>query len=193
MKASNPSPLLRIRLPLILAPILAPFLALTALPTGVLAARTQSNQARGPRAPSTSASTKKIKITKSYVISAILPRQGIPLASYRPRPLRVFGHRPRATVCPDPAVLRRIIRKARRDLSRCYRKHLLSRHPKRQGRVVVGFTINTRGRVTAVRVRRSALRDRPTERCLARVLGKLRFPALGAIIHVVYPFFFRPK
>lgn len=173
MTASNPSTCFRILLRLL--PALTLVLALTALP------------------PKAGTAAKKIKISKPYVVSSILHRRSIPLANYHPRPLRVFGNRSRATVCPDPSIIRRYIRKARRELSSCYRRLVLSRHPKRQGRVEVGFTINPRGRVTAVRVRRSALRDRPTERCLAQVLGKLRFPAINAIIHVIYPFYFRPR
>jgi len=127
------------------------------------------------------------------VVTGYDHRRALPIGKYRPHPPRVFGTRHRATVCPDPGAIRRVILKHLAPLRRCLKSHVLARDPNRAGRVVVTFTIGTEGRVTAVRILRSGLADKPTERCLARALGRMRFAKLHVIIHVTYPYLFKPR
>jgi hypothetical protein len=127
------------------------------------------------------------------LITGYKHHRALPLAQYKPKQPKVFGKRLRATVCPDLSIYRRVIRKHLGPLRTCYRKHALARDPKRAGRVVARFTIDISGKVAAVSIRRSDLADKPTERCLATVLGRMRFPKLYAIVHVIYPFLFKPR
>ena len=137
--------------------------------------------------------TQKLKISSPYVVTGYTHGRALPIGKYTPKRPRVFGKQHRGTVCPDPGIIRRVIRKHLVRIRRCYKKHALARDPKRSGRVVVVFTIGMAGKVRAVRVRRSGLADKPTERCLIKVLGRMRFPKLYGIVHVTYPLLFKPR
>jgi TonB family protein len=75
----------------------------------------------------------------------------------------------------------------------CYERQLAVQ-PKLQGRVALEFTIDAKGRVTAVRIRETSLNNDATEKCMERVAGRLVFPkpAGGGVVTVIYPFIFRP-
>lgn len=127
------------------------------------------------------------------LITGYTHHRALPFGNYKPKRPRVFGMRHRVTVCPDPTAIRRVIRKHLGPVRKCYQKHALAQDPKRAGRVVVTFTIAIGGKVVAVSIRHSGLAHKPTERCLATVLGRMRFPKLHGIVHVTYPFVFKPR
>jgi TonB family protein len=92
-----------------------------------------------------------------------------------------------------PAVIRRVIRRGLGPIRYCYEKALL-RRPKLAGRVVVHFTISSRGRVQSSRVKSSTLGAPKVAHCVAARVRRLVFPAPlgGGIVKVNYPFVFKP-
>lgn len=96
-----------------------------------------------------------------------------------------------AGASPDPSVIRREIRAHMADLRACYAK-ALEKDPKLEGKVVAVFVIGATGAVTE-----STASGLPgVDACIARVIGRLKFPpppAAKGPVKISYPFLFRPR
>ena len=93
---------------------------------------------------------------------------------------------------------RRVIRRHLQRFQTCYEHNgLLNRVPAR-GTVVLGYRIAESGVVLAAWIVRSSLADRDTERCLLRVVMRIRFRGVGedpccrGIREIRYPLRFTP-
>ncbi len=99
--------------------------------------------------------------------------------------------KPRATICIDPAIIRRVIRQHLPEISRCYERQL-RRTPKLAGTATAMFVVRADGRVVqpAVRGMTAGLGA-----CIARALEGVRFPPIpgGGTVTVSYPFMFAPQ
>lgn len=98
--------------------------------------------------------------------------------------------RPKATICIDPAIIRRVIRQHLAEISRCYERQL-RRTPKLAATASTMFVVRADGRVVA-----PAVRGVPAElgACIANALAAVRFPKIpgGGTVSVSYPFTFSP-
>lgn len=105
-------------------------------------------------------------------------------ASVRFGSTRVEGNLP-------PEVVQRIVRQNFGRLRACY-EAALRIHPTLRGRVVVDFTIGTRGEVTRVAAG-GDLPHQPTITCVSRAFHGLTFPQPeGGIVKVSYPIVLAP-
>jgi TonB family protein len=88
--------------------------------------------------------------------------------------------------------IRSVVRRQIRSIRRVYETQL-KRNPNLRGMLRVRFTIGPTGRVIAVSLPRSTLKNPQLERGIASVVKRWRFPAPkgGGVIHVEYPFVFR--
>ncbi len=104
---------------------------------------------------------------------------------------RVVAGRPLVQGSLDKEIIRRVVRRHRREVRYCYEQELI-KDPYLQGKVTVSFVIQTSGRVTSSVVKSSTLRNNRVERC---VVGKIRRwvfpePKGGGLVRVTYPFVF---
>lgn len=83
----------------------------------------------------------------------------------------------------------KVVRKNKRDINRCYESRLQF-SPGLSGRVTMGFSINSRGRVTSSGARASTIRDRALKDCIASKIRNWKFdkPVNGRTVEVFYPF-----
>lgn len=111
--------------------------------------------------------------------------QGAPIIKKRPVIIGEGGPLPRE-------VIRRVIRTHQPEVRHCYEQQL-TKQPSLAGRVVVKFTIQADGRVSAARVITDTLKTPAVANCLVRRVLTWRFPAPlgGGIVKVSYPFVFR--
>lgn len=79
------------------------------------------------------------------------------------------------------------------QVRRCYETQLKTK-PEIQGLVEMGFEINAKGRLNYAKVRRSTLKDKPTEQCIQQKMMTWQFPKPkgGVTVPVKYPFMLRP-
>lgn len=86
-------------------------------------------------------------------------------------------------------VIRRVIRRHRKEIKYCYSKGL-ARNPALGGKVTVKFTISPKGRVVQAAVSGSTLDDAKVEACITRCVRRWMFPEPegGGIVIVNYPF-----
>ena len=82
---------------------------------------------------------------------------------------------------PDKQVIRRVVKREVTKIFACYELHGLPHAP----RIVVEFTIGTKGRVTFVVA--SGGGDKPVQACIAGVFKRMRFPPPKDVIKVTYP------
>lgn len=89
--------------------------------------------------------------------------------------------------------IRTTIRAHASAIRACY-LNALKTNPKLQGRVIVSFTINAKGRTFLERIRKSSLQHKESERCILSAVRTMRFPKPihGGVVRVNYPFTFRP-
>lgn len=89
----------------------------------------------------------------------------------------------------DKEIVRRIIRKHKGEVQRCYESGLVWQ-PELTGREIVRFTIAATGRVIDSFVESSTLNSPSVERCIADAVRGWEFPKPtgGGIVIVTYPF-----
>lgn len=90
------------------------------------------------------------------------------------------------------AIVQRVVRRNIRRIRLCYEREL-RRDPRREGRVVVRWTIDAEGNVASAEVIETTLNAPSVEQCIVGVIRRLRFPEPpgGGVIHVTYPFILR--
>jgi Ca-activated chloride channel family protein len=105
---------------------------------------------------------------------------------------RLLMGKPMITGSLDKNIIRRVIRRRQRGLRYCYEKGL-TRNPNLGGKLEVTWTIDSKGRVTAVELGESMLKDAKVEGCIVRQIKRWRFPAPkgGGAVKVRYPFIFK--
>lgn len=116
----------------------------------------------------------------------------------RPQPLttpatavRVPSSTPSGTLGRN--VIQRVVSQHMRSVQFCYERELL-KYPGLTGKIVVDWTIGTRGDVTAAKVGFSTLASPGVARCVLRRLRSWRFPRpRGGSVQVRYPFVFRSQ
>lgn len=87
----------------------------------------------------------------------------------------------------DKAIVRRYIKRALPKITYCYEKQLLA-NPELQGTVEAAFLISVNGSVTSSTA--TGLSDE-VNRCIAKVVADIAFPAAADLVEVHYPFVFR--
>lgn len=94
----------------------------------------------------------------------------------------------------DKEIIRRIINQHRSRFKYCYERELI-KNQSLQGKIHVWFQIEPNGRVYKSKISRSTMNNDRVEECLARRVKLLRFPSPkgGGVVHVNYPFIFRPS
>jgi pSer/pThr/pTyr-binding forkhead associated (FHA) protein len=104
---------------------------------------------------------------------------------------QVVPGRPVVTGSLDKEIIRRVIRKHRREIAFCYEKEL-QKNKNLAGRIKVKFTISGTGDVIAAMVRSSTLKNRAVESCVTSKIRRWVFPEPkgGGIVVVNYPFNF---
>ncbi len=100
---------------------------------------------------------------------------------------------PRSSSDIDKALVRRIVRSHINEVRGCYNQGL-ARNPGLGGRVEVSFVIMPNGRVASSTVGKSSLRDQKTSQCIAKAVGRWKFPRVataGSPVTIHYPFVLR--
>lgn len=94
---------------------------------------------------------------------------------------------------PNKAVIRRVLRRHITPAARlCYAMAVKRKGPRFQGRMLVRFSINPRGRVSSAKMAQS-IGDATMDRCVAKAFLSTRFPRLqGGLVIVNYPLVFHP-
>lgn len=94
----------------------------------------------------------------------------------------------------DAFVVRQKIQKDLPKINRCY-EAALRYEPELAGKVSVRFAIVRSGYVKAMRVIENTTGNDHVERCVARVLGGIRFPRrrTGKSLRFTFPFVFAPQ
>ena len=94
----------------------------------------------------------------------------------------------------DAFVVREMIRKDLPKINRCY-ESALRYEPELTGKVKVRFAVMRKGSVQAVRVLENTTGHEGVERCVARVVGAIRFPSrrYGKPLSFTFPFVFAPQ
>ena len=94
----------------------------------------------------------------------------------------------------DPFAVRQKIRRDLPRINRCY-ESALRHEPELEGKVSVRFAVIRTGYVKGVRVLENTTGNSSVERCVARVVGSLRFPRrrYGESVRFTFPFVFSPQ
>ena len=94
----------------------------------------------------------------------------------------------------DKEIIRRVINQHRAQIKYCYERELI-KHPKLQGKIKVFFVISGTGRVSKSKVSQSTMNNDRVEDCIVRRVRFWKFPAPkgGGVVHVNYPFYFKPS
>ena len=94
----------------------------------------------------------------------------------------------------DAFVVRQTIRKDLPRIHRCYESALRD-EPELAGKVSVRFAVLRKGHVQAVQVIENTTGNPAVERCVARVVGAIRFPSrrTGKSLRFTFPFVFAPQ
>lgn len=92
----------------------------------------------------------------------------------------------------DKSVIDTYIRRNIAKIRWCYEKEL-AKNPSIFGKVAIVFTISKSGKVSRSNVKRTTMRNKAVEKCVARQIKKIRFPKPkgGGIVVVNYPFVFK--
>ncbi|MBX2801781.1 MAG: AgmX/PglI C-terminal domain-containing protein [Myxococcales bacterium] len=96
-----------------------------------------------------------------------------------PEPLDIFTRDTFELQAPDPrlrASIKEVIRSYAPQIRNCYERQL-RKQPSLQGRLVVAFTIEEDGKVSAAAIEDSTLQAEEVEQCLLRQLTDMTFPA----------------
>jgi TonB family protein len=91
----------------------------------------------------------------------------------------------------DKEIIRRVVRRHRRELKYCYERRLKEK-PDLEGEIELKFTIMPDGTVSATTVAKSTIGDDEVEKCVAKKVKRWVFPKPkgGGIVIVRYPFNF---
>jgi TonB family protein len=94
----------------------------------------------------------------------------------------------------DAFVVRETIRRDLPRIHRCYQSALRD-EPELAGKVSVRFAVVRAGYVQTVQVLENTTGNPGVERCVARVVGKIRFPSRrsGKSLRFTFPFVFAPQ
>lgn len=94
----------------------------------------------------------------------------------------------------DADIVRHKISKDLPKINRCY-ESALRYEPELSGKVKVRFDVMRKGQVQAVRVLENTTGHAGVERCVARVLGSIKFPTRrsGKPLSFTFPFIFAPQ
>lgn len=94
----------------------------------------------------------------------------------------------------DPFLVRETIRKDLPKIHRCYQSALRD-EPELAGKVSVRFAVQRKGHVQSVQVLENTTGNPAVERCVARVVGDIRFPSrrTGKNLRFTFPFVFAPQ
>ena len=94
--------------------------------------------------------------------------------------------------CLTQQVVLRVLSKANSQARYCYEKEL-QRNPNLSGKITTSFQIGSTGSVKTSRVARSTMGNGNVEKCLLRVISRLRFPPCrgGGVADVTYPWIFK--
>ncbi len=109
---------------------------------------------------------------------------------------KVIPGRPLVQGSLDPEIIKRYIRKKRRQYGFCYSQQL-QRYKNLTGTVKISFTITGSGRVVGAKVASAGtdLKNRSVQNCVRNVTAGIVFPQPkgGGIVKVTYPFRFKPN
>jgi len=108
---------------------------------------------------------------------------------------KVIPGRPLVMGSLDPEIIKRYIRKKRRQYGFCYSQQL-QRYKNLKGTVKVAFTITGSGRVVGAKVASGTdLSNKAVQNCVRNVTASIVFPQPkgGGIVKVTYPFRFKPN
>ena len=91
-----------------------------------------------------------------------------------------------------PGKITRVIRMRLGSVKACYERRLKA-NPKLRGKIVIGFTINTRGRVIETSVASNTMGDSKVAQCIMSHIKRWRFPKPeGGDVSIEFPFVFAP-
>ncbi|MGM0556875.1 MAG: AgmX/PglI C-terminal domain-containing protein [Myxococcota bacterium] len=104
---------------------------------------------------------------------------------------QVVPGKPLVTGSLDKEIIRRVIRKHRREIKFCYEQEL-QKNKALTGQVTMNFTISATGNVIAAKTKKSSLNNTAVESCMASKIRRWVFPEPkgGGIVIVNYPFNF---
>lgn len=111
------------------------------------------------------------------------------LGEKRARVPKIIPGRPSVQGSLDKAIIRRVVRRHRREIKYCYEKEL-QKNKNLAGTVKIKFTISASGSVISSRVSSSSLNNKKVESCMAGKVRRWVFPEPkgGGIVLVNYPF-----
>ena len=94
----------------------------------------------------------------------------------------------------DRDIIRRVIRRHRKQVRYCYEKEL-QKAPTMEGRVQLKLVIGPDGSVLSAAIADTTLENAVVEQCIALKAKRWRFPAVkgGGRVVVTYPFLFKPE
>jgi TonB family protein len=94
----------------------------------------------------------------------------------------------------DAFVVRQKIRKDLPKINRCY-ESALRYEPELSGKVSVRFAVLRKGHVQGLEVVENTTGSPNVERCVARIVGAIRFPSrrTGKSVRFTFPFVFAPQ
>ena len=94
--------------------------------------------------------------------------------------------------CLTQQVVLRVLSRANSQARYCYEKEL-QRNPNLSGKITTSFQIGSTGVIKSSRVAASTMGNANVEKCLLRVISRLRFPPCrgGGVADVTYPWIFK--
>ena len=107
---------------------------------------------------------------------------------------KVIPGRPVVSGSLDREIIRRVIRRHRREIKYCYERELI-KNKSLAGKVIVSFTISGTGAVVAASAKGGTLGNAAVSSCVASKVRRWSFPEPngGGIVRVTYPFVFAPQ
>ena len=89
-------------------------------------------------------------------------------------------------------VVLRVLSRANSQARYCYEKEL-QRNPNLSGKITTAFQIGSTGSIKSSRIAASTMGNSSVEKCLLRVISRLRFPPCrgGGVADVTYPWIFK--
>jgi TonB family protein len=94
---------------------------------------------------------------------------------------------------PARAVIERAVRALTPEIRRCHERASAREGNELEGTIAVRFLITADGSVSTARIERSSIDAPSLADCILDVVLRLRFPAMGEPLDVVFPFVFRSE